>query len=308
MSTRNLDEFTITDATLERVRNAENPRIRQIGEAVVRHLHALVREIEPTFEEWSWAIDFLTRTGKLCNEQRQEFILLSDTLGISMLVDALNHRFQGEATDTTVLGPFYVQGPPEFALGADIAGAMRGDPLFVDGIVTAADGKPLAGAIVDVWHSDADGYYDVQQLDKLGELAGRARFRTDAKGRFYFWTIRPSFYPIPDDGTVGQMLKAQGRHPYRPAHVHFMIEHAGYVTLVTHVFDSEDKYLDSDAVFGVKDSLIRDYEPRPAGKAPDGKVMDRPYFHLNYDFKLQPVAPASRKAKAPEPTPMSTGP
>ncbi len=261
MSTRNLDEFTITDATLDRVRNAENPRIRQVGEAVVRHLHALVREIEPTFEEWSWAIRFPRHPHRQAVQRAAP--------GIHPPVRYARHLHAGRCPGTTASqgeatwtprcsGSFYVQGPPEFALGADIAGAMRGDPLFVDGTVTAADGKPLAGALVDVWQSDDDGFYDVQQLDKLGELAGRARFRTDANGRFYFWTIRPSFYPIPDDGTVGQMLKAQGRHPYRPAHVHFMIENAGYVTLVTHVFDAEDKYLDSDAVFGVKDSLIRD--------------------------------------------------
>jgi hydroxyquinol 1,2-dioxygenase len=304
---RNFDEFTITDAALERVRNAESPRIREISEAVVRHLHALVREVRPTFEEWQYAVEFLTRTGHTCDDKRQEFILLSDTLGISMLVDAINHPNSEHSTETTVLGPFYVQGPPEKELGADIAGPLQGEPMFVDGTVTSADGKPLANAIVDIWHSDADGFYDVQQMDKLGELAGRARFRTDKQGRFYFWTIRPSFYPIPDDGPVGDMLKAQGRHPYRPAHVHFMLQADGHEPVVTHVFDSTDKYLDSDAVFGVKDSLIRDYAEQPSGTAPDGTVMTKPYFRLHYDFRMVPSGP-KQGGKTLEPTASSTGP
>ena len=225
---RNFDEQTITQAVLERIANAESPRIKQISEAVVRHLHNMVREIRPTQEEWAFAIDFLTRTGKMCDDKRQEFILLSDTLGVSMLVDAINHGSGEGLTESTVLGPFYVEGPPEPAHGADISGGLGGDPLFVSATVASPEGAPIAGAIVDVWHSDDDGYYDVQKAP--GELEGaamRARFRTDAEGRLYFWTIMPAAYPIPDDGTVGDMLKAQGRHPWRPAHVHFMIEAPG---------------------------------------------------------------------------------
>ena len=220
---RNFDEATITDAVLQRVRAAKDDRIRQVSEALVRHLHAFVREIEPTQAEWEAGIDFLTRTGQMCDDKRQEFILLSDTLGVSMLVDAINHRTPEGATETTVLGPFYVQRAPEHPLGADISGTMEGAPLLVTGTVSTAGGKPLAGAVVDVWHSDNDGYYDVQQLDEIGDLAMRARFRTDENGRFWFWSIRPAAYPIPHDGPVGKMLEAQGRHPWRPAHVHFMI-------------------------------------------------------------------------------------
>ena len=220
---RNFDEATITDAVLQRVRAAKDDRIRQVSEALVRHLHAFVREIEPTQAEWEAGIDFLTRTGQMCDDKRQEFILLSDTLGVSMLVDAINHRTPEGATETTVLGPFYVQRAPEHPLGADISGTMEGAPLLVTGTVSTAGGKPLAGAVVDVWHSDDDGYYDVQQLDEIGELAMRARFRTDENGRFWFWSIKPAAYPIPHDGPVGKMLEAQGRHPWRPAHVHFMM-------------------------------------------------------------------------------------
>jgi hydroxyquinol 1,2-dioxygenase len=195
---RNFDEATITDAVLQRVRAAKDDRIRQVSEALVRHLHAFVREIEPTQAEWEAGIDFLTRTGHMCDDKRQEFILLSDTLGVSMLVDAINHRTPEGATETTVLGPFYVQRAPEHSLGADISGTMEGAPLLVTGTVSTAGGKPLAGAIVDVWHSDNDGYYDVQQLDEIGELAMRARFRTDENGRFWFWSIgrRPIRSPM----------------------------------------------------------------------------------------------------------------
>ena len=281
---RNFDEFTITEAVLERVATAPDPRMRLISEALVRHLHAFVREVEPTQAEWAAGIDFLTRTGQMCDDKRQEFILLSDTLGVSMQVDAINHRRPEGATETTVLGPFYVQGPPEFACGADISGGMTGQKLYVEGSVATLDGTPIAGAIVDVWHADAEGGYDVQ---RPGDLAGRGRLHTDAAGRFHFWTTRPAFYPVPHDGPVGQMLALQGRHPYRPAHVHFMIAAPDHETLVTHVFAEGDKYLDSDVVFGVKDSIIRPYTEHPAGTAPDGTVMGERYATLRYDFRLK---------------------
>jgi hydroxyquinol 1,2-dioxygenase len=284
---RNFDEFSITEAVLERVANAADPRMRQVSAALVRHLHDFVREVEPTQAEWAAGIDFLTRIGHLCDEKRQEFILLSDTLGVSMLVDALNHRQPAGATETTVLGPFYVQQAPEFPLGADISAGMAGGKLFVDGSVSSVDGTPLAGATVDVWHADAEGEYDVQHGDAL---AGRARFRTDGEGKFHFWTARPAFYPIPHDGPVGEMLAAQGRHPFRPAHVHFMIAAPGHEQLVTHVFAAGDPYLDSDVVFGVKDSIVRDYVDQPAGEAPDGTVSDAPYQHLHYAFRLKAAA------------------
>ena len=286
---RNFNEFTITDAVLARVGNAPNARMRQVSEALVRHLHAFVREVEPTFEEWQAGIEFLTRTGQMCDDKRQEFILLSDTLGVSMLVDGINHRLPDGATETTVLGPFYVASAPELPLGSDISGGMPGEPMFVSGSVVSAGGRQIAGATVDAWHSDDDGYYDVQHLDDVGGLTMRARFRTDENGRFHFWSVKPAAYPIPHDGPVGEMLAAQARHPWRPAHVHFMIDAPGHEKLVTHLFVAGDEYLDSDVVFGVKDSLVRPFEPRQAGKAPDGREMEQPYCHLHYEFGLKPI-------------------
>ncbi len=283
---RNFDEGNITQAVLERVREARDPRLRTIGEAVVRHLHALVREVEPTQAEWAAAIDFLTRTGHMCSDTRQEFILLSDTLGVSMLVDAINHRLPSGATATTVLGPFYVQAAPEYAPGDDISGGMAGPPLLVEGTVSRLDGMPAGGAVVDTWHTDGDGFYDVQAPAGLEGLAGRARFRADDAGRFWFHSVVPASYPIPDDGPVGDMLKVQGRHPFRPAHVHFMVGAPGCETLVTHVFLAGDQYLDSDVVFGVKDALVRSLERQEAGRTARGNVVEQDTSALRFDFVL----------------------
>ncbi|MCK8787360.1 intradiol ring-cleavage dioxygenase [Roseomonas sp. NAR14] len=286
---RDFDESNITTAVLDRFDGTPDPRLKAVMQGLVRHLHAFVREVEPSFGEWRQAIEYLTRTGQMCSDVRQEFILLSDTLGVSMLVDAINHRQPAGATQTTVLGPFYVQDAPEVANGSDIAGGAEGEPLLVEGTVSAAGGGPLAGALVEVWHSDADGYYDVQKPEPDAH-ALRARLRTDAEGRFRFWSIMPRFYPIPDDGPVGEMLAATNRHPNRPAHVHFMISFPGYDTLVTHVFAADSPYLDSDAVFGVKTSLISHFARETPGTAPDGREMDRPWRRLNYDFGLKKTA------------------
>ncbi|MCA3284314.1 MAG: intradiol ring-cleavage dioxygenase [Roseomonas sp.] len=283
---RDFDENSITDAVLQRLAGAEDPRLRHIAQSLVKHLHAFVRDVEPSFEEWQAAISFLTRIGQMCDGKRQEFILLSDTLGVSMLVDAINHRQPAGATPTTVLGPFYVEGAPELPLGAEVARAMKGEALHVSGRVSTAGGSPIAGAIVDIWHSDEDGYYDVQRADQP-DANLRARFRTDSDGRFHFWTLTPTSYPVPDDGPVGELLRATGRHPMRPAHVHFMIAAPGHETLVTHVFVAGDPYLDSDAVFGVKQELIAEFTQYPPGKAPDGKVMNSTWRKLAYDFALK---------------------
>jgi len=286
---RNFDEDTITQAVLARVAGAASPRVRAVSEALVRHLHAFVREVEPTQDEWAQAIGFLTETGHMCSDVRQEFILLSDTLGVSMLVDAINHRHAGTATPSTVLGPFYVAAAPELECGSDIAGGEQGEPLLVEGSVRTPDGAPIADAIVDTWHSDADGYYDVQRAAGPEALSLRARFRTDRDGKFWYRTIVPAFYPIPDDGPVGKMLRAQGRHPYRPAHVHFMIAAPGFSTLVTHVFVAGDRYLDSDVVFGVKDGLVRALEQQSAGVTAQGHTVERAMAALRYDFVLAPA-------------------
>jgi len=284
MPTRDFNERSITDAVVERFAATPNPRLKRILTSLVRHAHDFVRDVELTQDEWLYAIQFLTRTGHLCDDKRQEFILLSDTLGVSMLVDAINHRQPAGATETTVLGPFYVQNPPVKAMGADITAGLRGTPLHVTGTVKSADGHVLGGATVDVWQSDDDGFYDVQKESDDPSL--RARFIVDNDGRFDFWTIAPKFYPIPYDGPVGDMLKATARHPYRPAHIHFMIAQPGYDTLVTHLFDDNDPYLDSDAVFGVKQSLIVHLED---GKGPaPGRPDFASWKRIDHTFGLKP--------------------
>ena len=279
----------ITSAVIEKVSSGPNPRVGEISAALVRHMHAFVKEVGLTQEEWESGIQFLTRTGHMCDDKRQEFILLSDALGVSMLVDAINHGEDPRATESTVFGPFYH--PTEQAeLGADISGAMTGTPLYISGRVLGTDGASVANAIVDVWHADDQGFYDVQKASLEGHDAGRGWFRTDDQGRFFLWTVRPSAYPIPNDGPVGKMLDAQGRHPFRPAHVHFMIQAEGYRKLVTHLFERGCTYLDSDVVFGVKESLIRDFARHEDGTAPDGRKIDGEWFSLDHDFLLMPLA------------------
>jgi hydroxyquinol 1,2-dioxygenase len=275
---------TLTENVVRSFAAAPDPRLREVMSALTRHLHAFVREVEPTFEEWMAGVQFLTRTGQICDDVRQEYILLSDTLGVSMLVDAINHRGGSEATESTVLGPFFVADAPKQTQGADLAGDTPGEPLFVDVTVKSEGGRPLAGAVVDVWQSDAEGFYDVQRGGEERHLRGQ--FNTDGEGRVRFWSILPTAYPIPHDGPVGDLLKATGRHPWRPAHLHFMVGAAGHDTLVTHLFPTGGEYLDSDAVFGVKPSLVRDFPSHDAGLAPDGRKMDGPWRSLNYDFVL----------------------
>jgi hydroxyquinol 1,2-dioxygenase len=289
---RELDEHNITDEVIRRIAGCDNARLKTLVTVLVRHLHAFAREVELTEAEWVAAIAFLTRTGQICDEKRQEFILLSDTLGLSTLVDAINNRAAPGATQSTVLGPFFVEEAPLAAQGSDIdPGDERGgESLYVDVQVTDPHGRAVPNARVDVWHSDAEGFYDVQRDGQ--NAARRARFSTGPDGELRFWTTTPASYPIPDDGPVGDLLKATARHPWRPAHVHFMIDAPGFRRLVTHVFVNGDPYLDSDAVFGVKESLIDDYPSQPAGIAPDGRQMDHPYRVLRYRFGLTPLAAA----------------
>ena len=287
---REFSEQTLTEAVIDRFENTPDPRLKKVMTSLVRHLHDFIRDVEPTFDEWLAGIDFLTRTGHMSTDKRQEFILLSDTLGVSMLVDAINHRHRDGATETTVLGPFYVEGAPEMPLGANVTGGLKGEPLFAEGTVFSPDGQPLLNAAVDVWQSDADGFYDVQYADRT-EAGLRGRLHTNSNGRFYFWSVMPTCYPIPNDGPVGDMLKATKRHPYRPAHLHFLIAAEGYETLITHLFVAGDQYLDSDAVFGVKRSLIRTYTRETAGAAPDGRKMTTPWWRLRNDFRLKRAQP-----------------
>ena len=276
-------ETTLTDAVLARLDGATDARFRQIMTSLIRHLHAFVRETGLTEGEWMAGIRFLTATGQKCDDQRQEYILLSDTLGVSMLVDAINHRKPGGATETTVMGPFYVPGSKTLRMWTDIAAGLPGVQAYVHGRVLDVEGRPVAGAELDVWQNDAEGFYDVQ---RPGASYARGKLVTDAQGRYGFRTIRPVSYPIPTDGPVGAMLLGMGRHPYRPAHVHAKVSAPGYQPITTHVFVKGDPYLGSDAVFGVKDSLVVEFQDRPAGTTPEGKSSDKPFCVAEYDFRL----------------------
>jgi len=296
------DKLTITRAAIGRLAHAKDARFRRVMTSLIRHLHDFARDVDLTEEEWMAAIGFLTDTGKMCTGKRQEFILLSDTLGVSMLTVMLAQARGGKgATEATVQGPFFWEGAPEFALGSDIANGVVGEPAYYSGRVLDAKGKPLAGAVIDVWSVDAGGLYDMQ----TGEtMRARAKLRRGRDGRYSFWSVRPADYPVPTDGPVGRMLRAMGRHAMRPAHMHFMVRAAGHRPLVTHVFDSRSKYLDSDAVFGVRDSLVTDFRKHKPGKAPDGRTLDRPFYTVEFDVRLQSSAPkrapaAKKPAKAP---------
>ena len=236
----------------------EDPRLREVMTSLVHHLHAFVKDVELTEEEWAAAIGFLTRTGQTCDDVRQEFILLSDVLGVSMLVETINHRAGGTGTESTVLGPFHMVESPPRELGDDIALDGKGTPCLVRGRVTGPDGEPIPGASVDAWQANDDGFYDVQQPGVQPEYNLRGLFTADDDGRFHFRTIEPRHYPIPYDGPVGELLAATGRHAYRPAHLHLIVSAPGYRPVTTHVFVAGSPYLDSDAVFGVKESLVRE--------------------------------------------------
>jgi hydroxyquinol 1,2-dioxygenase len=286
----------LTQAVLDRLADDADPRFKQIITTVVKHAHAAVRELDLTPQEWIAAIQFLTRVGHTCDDKRQEFILLSDTLGISMLVVQLDQARRSQraradttatvpATEATVQGPFYWENAPVLPLGTDIAEGMPGEPAFYSGRVTDTHGQPIPNCCVDVWSGDGEGVYDMQMGADVG-MRLRARFHTDAEGRYAFWSIKPTYYPVPDDGPVGDMLRAMGRHPNRPGHIHAMVYKDGYVSLTTHLFPSDSPYLDSDAVFGVRDSLILPYKAHPPGTAPDGRKIDKPFHTATFDFAL----------------------
>ncbi len=284
---RDLADERLTQEVLARFEDCKSERFQEIMQSLVKYIHAFVSEVELTEEEWSRGIDFLTRTGHMTDDKRQEFILLSDVLGVSMLVVGLNNRKPLEATESTVFGPFFVEGSPRFENGDDLANGAPGEPCFMQGRVLSVEGEPIPNARIEVWQADEEGYYDVQ-YDDLSEARGRGHLYSDDEGRYWFWSVRPEAYPIPDDGPVGELLEATNRSLRRPAHVHFMVEAPGYETLVTHVFDEDDEHLDSDAVFGVKSDLITVFQRHEPGTAPDGKEMDVPFYTMNYDIVLAP--------------------
>jgi hydroxyquinol 1,2-dioxygenase len=278
-------EQDVTDRVLASFEGAPSARYREVMQALVRALHGFARDVRLTQEEWQEAIAFLTRCGHITDDRRQEFILLSDVLGLSMLTVGINAPEHPRATEATVFGPFFVQGSPEIAIGGDVGGGATGQPCWVEGRVTDVDGRPVPGARIEVWEADDDGFYDVQQAN--GEVYGRAHLHTDEEGRYAFWCVRPTPYPIPDDGPVGDLLKAARRGPMRPAHVHFMVTAPAHQTLVTHVFAAGDPYLDSDAVFGVKDSLVVQLEEQAPGRGPGERALDGPWFRFTFDIRLQ---------------------
>ncbi|TPQ35811.1 intradiol ring-cleavage dioxygenase [Cupriavidus pinatubonensis] len=286
---RNLDEETITQAVLARNVDMKDRRLKEVMTSLIQHLHAFAREIKLTEEEWAAGIQFLTEVGHTCSPSRQEFILLSDTLGLSTLVTAQNHRKPRGCTEATVFGPFYVDDAPDYELGDDVGNGMAGEPCYVSGQVRSITGEAVPGAKIEVWQADADGFYDVQNPDR-SHAQGRGTLTADDTGHFRFRSIVAECYPIPHDGPVGRMLDAMGRHPWRPAHLHFMISAPGYETLVTHVFRNDSDYLDSDAVFGVRSSLVADWVRHKPGSTPDGGESAVPFYTLDYDFVLNPAA------------------
>lgn len=269
--------------------HAGDPRLREVMQALTRHLHTFMREVRLTEDEWRQAIAFLTEAGRITDDKRQEFILLSDVLGASMQMITINNEAYANATEATVVGPFFVEGSPLIPLGGDVAAGAAGEPCWVEGIVTDTDGKPVPGARIEVWEADEDGFYDVQYPDD--RTAARAHLVTGDRGDYRFWGLTPTPYPIPHDGPVGKLLEAAGRSPMRASHLHFMVIADGRRTLVTHIFVRGDELLTRDAVFGVRDSLVSDFEQQPAGTpTPDGRdLRDRTWSRVRFDIVLAPA-------------------
>lgn len=274
----------LTEEVVESFAATPDPRVKALVTDLVRHLHQFVNANDVTEAEWAYAIGFLTRAGHLTDERRQEFILLSDTLGVSSLVDVLTNSRTPDTTPSAVLGPFYTPGPPEVPAGADISGGLPGTPLWTDVRITDTDGNPVPDATVDVWQSNEDGFYDLQLPDLEGPVL-RARLRSDADGAVRFWSILPSEYPIPTDGPVGDLLTGTGRHAYRAPHLHFMISAPGFQKLVTQLFVAGGAYLDSDAVFGVKEPLVVEFPPG-SGTPPPGRDVVGGWRTVGYTFRI----------------------
>jgi hydroxyquinol 1,2-dioxygenase len=263
-------------------------RLKELTESLTRHLHGFLSEVRLTEEEWLRAIEFLTAVGHITDDRRQEFILLSDVLGASMQTITINNEAYGDATEATVFGPFFVEGSPDVGLGGDVAGGAPGEPCWVEGRVTDTDGTPVAGARVEVWEADAEGLYDVQYGDD--RLTGRGHLYTDDEGAYRFWAVTPTPYPIPDDGPVGELLRATGRSPMRASHLQLIVEAPGHRRLVTHVFPRGDAYLGSDSVFGVRNSLVVDvHRQLPSSPTPDGRELPGPWSRIDFDIVLAPA-------------------
>jgi hydroxyquinol 1,2-dioxygenase len=293
---RQFNEDTLTAAVVGRLEKAKDPRFKKIMASAVKHLHAFAREVHLTEEEWFEGIKFLTAVGQKCDDKRQELILLSDILGLSMMIVALNHKTAAGATEATVLGPFFAHGAKEYGYGADLreGATVKGEDVWVSGRVLSIDGKPVPNAVLDIWQAKADGIYDVQ-TDGGFELRGRVR--ANAKGEYAFKSYKPKFYSIPMDGPVGDLVRATGNHHMRPAHMHAIVSAPGYQQVITHVFVDGDPYLDGDAVFAVKDSLVGSYKKIDSRKEADKLGMPNPFLKLTWDFRLSPEAGTKARKK-----------
>jgi hydroxyquinol 1,2-dioxygenase len=302
---RQFNEDNLTAEVVKRLGKTKDKRLREIMTSAVKHLHAFAREVELTEEEWFEGIKFLTQVGQKCDDKRQEFILLSDILGLSMMIVALNHKTAPGATEATELGPFFAHGAKEYGYGADLreGATMKGEDVWVSGRVTSVDGKPVPNAVLDIWQAKADGIYDLQTD---GEFELRGRVKANAKGEYAFKSYKPKFYSVPMDGPVGELVRRTGDHHMRPAHMHAIVSAPGYEKVITHVFVDGDPYLDGDAVFAVKNSLIAKY--KKMGEAEAKKVgLPAGSFKLDFDFKLSPqgktkarrsIAPSDAVARA----------
>jgi hydroxyquinol 1,2-dioxygenase len=288
------NERSITDAVIDRFKDCSDARFKTVMTSLIRHLHDFVREVRLSEQEWMTAIQFLTAVGKTCSDKRQEFILLSDTLGVSVLVISINHPPEQGSLESTVLGPYYWEGAPELPLGADLSVGVKGEPCFYSGRITDVDGKPIAGALLDIWSGDGEGNYDMQLGDNA-VMKARGKITTNQKGEYWFRSIRPRYYPVPTDGPVGDMLRKMGRHPFRPGHLHMIVSAPGFEAVTTHIFPADSPYLDSDAVFGVKESLIAGFKRHDPGQAPTGESVDVPFYTVKFDMRLRKAA---RKAAA----------
>lgn len=287
---RNLTEENATAAVIAGIGEATDARLKEIMVRLLGHLHDFVREVEPTEEEWLAGIRFLTAVGQKCDDRRQEFILLSDVLGVSMLTDAINNRKPTGATESSVLGPFYREGAEEIPAAANLSMAEGGEPCIVSGRVSGAGGAPIAGALLDVWQTAPNGLYETQDPGQP-DFNLRGKLRTDAGGRYQFRTVKPVTYPIPDDGPVGNLLAALGRHSWRPAHIHFIVSAPGFVPVTTQIFTEDDPYLDSDAVFGVKETLIAQYVRHESAADAAERGVTAPFHTVDYDFVLVAADP-----------------
>lgn len=287
-------EKNLTDVVLQRWMAVPNPRLRQVMQSFIKHVHSFVRDVEPTEAEWATAIDFLTQIGKKCDDKRQEFILFSDVMGVSMLVNSINHRLPTGATPTTVEGPFHVPNAPEFADGANMAAQCPGVPCFITGTVKGLDGRPVANAKLDLWQTDGEGLYEAQR--DVTEPWMRGLFHTKADGSYVIRTVAPIGYSIPMDGPIGELVKQTEISEMRPAHIHFCIEAPGYHRVVTHLFQRGCPYIETDVVYGVKEPLIVDFVDNPPGKAPNGEQIATHFYTIRYDFVLQPQVAAAAAA------------